>query len=30
MLKSGNADYTYILQGGGGLDSPLLEGISAF
>ena len=30
MLKSENTNYTYILQGGGGLGSPLLEGISAF
>ena len=29
MLKLENTTYTYILQGGG-LDSPLLEIVSAF
>ena len=30
MLKPENTDYTYILQGGGGLDFPLLQTSSAF
>ena len=30
MLKSENTDYTGILQGGGGLGSPLLEKVPAF
>ena len=29
MLKPENPDYTYILRGGG-VDSPLLEIVSAF